>query len=348
MTAAFHMAAGTLQISMKTAVLAITRGGRKLACRITSGLHDCHYLDSKAGIAETMRRAWTEYDGLVCIMAAGIVVRSIAQLLENKQTDPCVIVCDESGRFVISLLSGHIGGGNALAEKISGLIGGQAVITTASDILGHTAVDIWARNHCLRAEDDGVFVRLSSLLLDSGRLRVLSDIEFADMPEDFILVDDARNADLIVSARTGFQGLSAQFLRPRNLVVGIGCNRGTTCRRIQEALIGTLTMHKLSIFSIRALASIDLKADEQGLLKFAETKNLELQLYSRDELNSVPGLKSSRTVYQAIGAHGVAEPAAILASNGGRLRVEKVKWPDVTIAIAVSSPQRPVTCSSSV
>jgi cobalt-precorrin 5A hydrolase len=319
---------------MKTAVLAITSGGRKLAQRISAGLTDSHNLLCEEGIARTVRKSWKEYDGFIFVMASGIVVRSIAPLLENKRTDPCVVVCDESGQFAISMLSGHLGGGNALAEEIAKVVGGQAVITTASDILGHTAVDMWARTNALVPENDTVLTTLSSILIDSGKLRILSDIELGVLPADFVRVDDGCNADLIVSVSTDWQGMSAQFLRPLTLAVGIGCNRGTSSRQIQEALAETLIKHALSFFSISTLASIDLKADEQGLIEFAETKKMPIQFYSSDELNKVAGLKRSQIVYQSTGAYGVSEPAAILASGGGKLIVEKTKWSDVTIAIA--------------
>jgi cobalt-precorrin 5A hydrolase len=117
-------------------------------------------------------------------------------------------------------------------------------------------------------------------------------------------------------------------------VVGIGCNRGTPAQQIEWALRATLDKYRLSFLSIGLLASIDLKADEQGLLEFADHMKLPLRFYSRSELNRIPGLKRSSAVFQAIGAYGVAEPAAIQASDGGRLIVEKMKWRDVTIAIA--------------
>ena len=334
MTTVFHMVVETPRIKMKTAVLAITSGGRQLAQRISAGLKDSQTLLCEEGIARTVRESWKEYEGFIFVMAAGVVVRSIAPLLENKRTDPCVVVCDESGQFVISMLSGHLGGGNALAEEVAKVVGGQAVITTASDILGHTAVDMWARDNALVAENHTVLTTLSSLLVNSGRLRILSDIKLGDLPPDFVQVDESCNADLIVSASTGWHGISAQFLRPLTLTAGIGCNRGTSSRQIQEALLETLTKHALSFFSINTLASIDLKADEQGLLEFAETKNLPIQFYSSNELNKVAGLKRSQIVYQSTGAYGVSEPAAILASGGGSLIVEKTKWSDVTVAIA--------------
>ena len=137
---------------MKIGIIAITRGGRELAARLSGSAHGCStLLEKEAGekVADTIAANWRHYDGFICIMATGIVVRAIAPLLVDKLTDPCVVVLDEKGRHAISLLSGHVGGGNALARKVAGLLGGTPVITTASDTLELVALDLWAKEQQL-------------------------------------------------------------------------------------------------------------------------------------------------------------------------------------------------------
>ncbi|MBU1639150.1 MAG: cobalt-precorrin 5A hydrolase [Proteobacteria bacterium] len=317
---------------MKIALLAITAGGKALAAKLTAKLADATFVEGPEKFSPTLAAAWPHYDAFICIMASGIVVRALAPLLHDKKTDPCVVVLDEQGRYVISLLSGHLGGGNDLARHVATLCGGQAVITTASDVLGHIALDIWARDHALQVADKARFTLAMTQLVNSGSLKVYSDIELPEWPADFLMVDKADQAELIISFRQKVSG-HKPHLHPCNLVAGVGCNRGTPVAAFAEAFNELCTNHNLALASLRNLASIDLKNDEKGLLEFARQNRYPLAFYSKDELNNVPGLTPSAAVLKATGAQGVAEPAAILSSNG-QLIIGKQKWQDVTIAVA--------------
>lgn len=317
---------------MKIAIVAITDGGNKLARRIADGLDRAVLLDASSGVATAVASAWPEYDGFVLIMACGIAVRTVAPLLRNKNEDPCVVVCDELGNNAISLLSGHLGGGNALAREVAALTNGTAVITTASDTLALTSLDLWARDLGL-AWDKEDMTRLSGLLVNRGQLKVYLDSPLPELPSDLLEVKEVREADMIVSPRTDWPEGKA-VLHPRSLIVGIGCNRGTSMEQIEQAVVETLAAHTLSRRSIDRLASIDVKSDEVGLLEFARSWDLEIEFYSKDQLNSIAGLERSEVVFRATGAYGVSEPAAQLASNHGRLLVAKTKNQDVTIAVA--------------
>jgi cobalt-precorrin 5A hydrolase len=296
-------------------------------------------VSSRGSIHKTLAHAWQEYDRLICIMAAGIVVRGIAPLLRDKTTDPAVVVCDEQGRFAISLLSGHLGGGNALAHRVAELLGGQAVITTASDVLGHTALDIWARDLGLAVADRHRLTSVMAKLVNTGSVSLYSEYPLPKLPPDIILHDDPASADLLISCRTDLgsdcgTGKAAVLLHPKSLTAGIGCNRDTPAPEIEQALREACAEHNLAPQSVRSLASIDLKNDEPGLLDFARSKGYTIDFYNRDQLNGVDGVSTSAAVLKATGAKGVAEPAAILSSGNGLLLVKKMKWPNVTVAIA--------------
>ena len=131
-----------------------------------------------------MARVWADYGEIVCIMAAGIVVRTVAPLLRDKYQDPAVVVCDERGRFAVSLLSGHLGGANDLARRVAELTGGQAVLTTASDVLGRTALDLWCRDLGLIPADKAALTRAMGLLVDRGGLTVWSRYPLPPLPAD--------------------------------------------------------------------------------------------------------------------------------------------------------------------
>ncbi|HEB69472.1 MAG TPA: cobalamin biosynthesis protein CbiG, partial [Desulfobulbus sp.] len=123
-------------------------------------------------------------------MATGIVVRTLAPLLQDKRLDPAVVVCDEKGRFAVSLLSGHLGGGNALARQVAAILGGQAVITTASDVLGRTALDLWAHALDLQVADKRALTRIMGKLVNHGSVTLHSDYPLPELPDDITMQDD--------------------------------------------------------------------------------------------------------------------------------------------------------------
>jgi cobalt-precorrin 5A hydrolase len=323
---------------MKIAVIALTRGGEKLAEKICRLQPDCFMDRRTVPVFTKMTELWQEVDCLICVMAAAIVVRGLVPLCQNKKNDPCVLVLDEKGRFVISLLCGHLGGGNRLAIDLARKLGGQAVITTASDVTGHTALDLWAEKNSLLAENRKKLTAMSAKLVNEGWLQLFSEYEIVSLPDDFHPVSTPSNADIIVSNRAypDFHGL---LLRPRALTVGLGCNRGTGKEAFQAALDELCQDEGLARKAICNFASIDLKNDEQGLLDFALAEGFPLHFYTKEQLNLVQGVSTSAAVLAATGAKGVAEPAAVLGAETdlgpGQLIVRKKKWKDVTAAVAM-------------
>jgi cobalt-precorrin 5A hydrolase len=322
---------------MKTAVIALTKGGEILAERIAAALDGCRLCRPEKGVMAEIGRLWAEVDGLICIMAAGIVVRAIAPLCKDKKTDPCVLVLDEQGEFVVSLLSGHLGGGNALARELSRITGGRAVITTASDVTGHTALDLWIAANGLIPANPALLTAMSARLVNEGSLDLFSDQDLAGLPADFCRQKKMDLADIVISPVVQ-QGYNSLWLIPKNLFIGFGCNRGTTIAEFEAALDDLCRGHGIDRRAIAGLASIDLKNDEEGLLGFAEKLQLPIRFYTKDELNAVTGITPSPAALKATGAQGVAEPAAILAAStqkeSGRILVRKLKWKNVTAAVA--------------
>ncbi|MBW2658007.1 MAG: cobalamin biosynthesis protein [Deltaproteobacteria bacterium] len=318
---------------MKLAFIAITSGGTELAGRLIPDLTNAALLPRGEKIAATVAAHWQEYDGFVFIMSAGIVVRTIAPLLVHKHSDPCVIVMDEKGQNVISLLSGHIGGGNRLARHLASLTGGSAVITTASDTLQLVPLDLWARYQHLHIDSRDKLTSASATLVNHGYLRIYADIPVDSLPQGLEQTSDWQKADIIVSHRDIFPE-EATIFRPENLVVGTGCNRGTPAAEFEECLEELLTKCKLSRSSIRNLASIDKKNDETGLLQFAENNHWRIDFYDKDAINTLNNLEISVAALKAVGAIGVAEPTALLSSRTNLLISRKRKWKNITMAIA--------------
>jgi len=316
----------------RCAVLALSRGGCALGRRLAESLGG-DFFACKGQVAATVAQIWDRYQAIVCIMATGIVVRTIAPLLRDKYRDPAIVVCDAQGRFAISLLSGHLGGANDLAQRVAAATGGQAVLTTASDVLGRTALDLWCRDLGLTPDDKGAFTRAMAKLVDQGTLAVWSRFSLPELPPDLKPVATRTAADLIIDSRT--EDTAAVLLPPKALVIGIGCNRGTPAEAIAQAVAATCRQQRLAPQAIARLASIDLKQDEKGLLEFARQQHLAIDFYSKDQLNQVEGVSTSEAVQRATGAKGVAEPAALLSAGpGSTLLVAKLKWTDVTTAVA--------------
>lgn len=342
-------------INKKTAILYITDNGLKLAERLKVWSPDAEIVKFVPAVVKDL---WAGNDALVFIMASGIVVRTIAPLLKNKKTDPAVVVLDDAGRFAISLVSGHLGGANELAEEIAKVLHGEAVITTASDVNGLPSIDLWARDHDLVVENWDALPIVSTRYINNGALRIYCDVP-VKLPDEFLRVVDPRFADVIVTNQLdvykgaprcsiigegcaiGACKVKGQvYLRPRNLSVGIGCNSNTSQEELEAVVSATLIEQNLSFLSIAGIATIDIKADEPGLKAFCAAHNFTLRTYRSDELNRIEGLDRSEIVFKATGAYAVAEPAALLAGSSTELLVRKQKKGNVTIAVAKAEREK--------
>lgn len=339
----------------KTTVFYITNNGKNLAEKLVDHLTDAKVMRFESS---TVQDIWASCNSLVFIMASGIVVRTIAPLLKDKKTDPAVVVLDEAGKFAMSLVGGHLGGANALAQEIARFLGGEAVITTASDVNGLPSIDLWARDNDLAVENWDALPIVSTRYINNGALRIYCTMSLK-LPDEFLRVVDPRFADVIVTNQldvykgaprcsiigegcaTGACKVKGQvYLRPRNLSVGIGCNSGTSQEEIEAVVRAVLEELNLSFLSIRCIATIDIKAEEPGLKAFCATHGFTMRTYRSDELNRIEGLDRSEMVFKATGAYAVAEPAALLAGCSTELLVRKQKKGNVTIAVAEAGREK--------
>jgi cobalt-precorrin 5A hydrolase len=300
-------------------------------------------------LRELVAELWPRMSGFVCLMATGIVVRLVAPLLAGKDRDPAVVVMDDAGRFAISLLSGHLGGANELAERCAFVIGARPVITTATDANDLPSFDMLAREHGWGIEELSRVKLLNSLLLDDEEIAVVDTTGLVRTwfhGRGRLTFFDSFVAGLRSSAK-GFlfvtnsvvppqlQAENLLVLRPRNLVLGVGCNSGTSAEEIEAVVAGQLKRLFLVSQSVRAVATASAKEHEPGLVAFAAGLGVPLICYTSEELNGVPvPSPPSAHARAAIGATGVAEPAALLASQGGKLLLAKVKSGNLTLAIA--------------
>ena len=349
---------------MTVAVIAFTRRGaelgRKLAAALSGALYAPARFAADAGAepvpaldAWTAAR-WEDSDALVFVGAAGIAVRAVAPHIRDKFTDPAVVSVDEGGRFAVPLLSGHVGGANELALRVAELTGGQAAVSTATDVNGLFAVDVWAKGNGLVITDRALAKEVSAALLEGKAVGFASDFGH---PCPAGLTQGPAEIGVWVTARTGAGPFSRTLrLAPKGLILGVGCRRGTERAAIEEAaaeaLAGYEPLAVAAVATIRgsyparasalagyeplavaAVATIDLKKDEPGLLAFCAARGLPLLTFSAGELSAVAGdFTPSDFVKGVTGVDNVCERAA--AAAGGRIVVPKLAKNGVTAAVA--------------
>ncbi|MCP4715254.1 MAG: hypothetical protein GY868_09070, partial [Deltaproteobacteria bacterium] len=276
-------------------------------------------------LKECIRVVFLEYASIVLIMASGIAVRMIAPLLKSKWEDPAVVCMDDSGRNVISLLSGHWGGANDLAEKCAQLIGGNPVITTESDVMGFPAVDlllkaiaggrvpanIEAARQLQQAVLDGEQIGFFPKELERFKnMQGHSHLHFYDDVE--ALLSSGCVAGIVVTHQSHHRVEAHDrflFVQPRDLVLGIGCHRGVGAGEIEQGIKKVLHAQGLYVSSIARICSIDRKQDEQGLLDYAHSRKIPLSFFSAKEITRAAGeVDCSEHVMKHMGVPGVSEP----------------------------------------
>lgn len=338
---------------MNAIIFSFTRNGAKISLQLQKYLDSCGF---KTGIFTTRRyrdvdpalreispslqemckEAFSRCRLLIFIGATGIAIRSIAPYIRSKTRDPAVLSIDEQGKFVIPLLSGHIGGANSLATGIAAVLKAVPVITTATDVNELFAVDEWAARHNMSIFNMDAAKTFASYLVDCKKVGVKSDFPIKGaLPKGLILAEEGPVGMAISLRKTVQPFVETVVLRPRILHLGIGCRRGTPMDKIEEMVIQELKKLKVTLSVVKGIASIDVKKDEQGLLAFADVSVLPVRFYSSAELNAVEGdFTPSAFVAQTVGVDNVCERAAVLDSGGGRLLLRKTARNGVTLAIA--------------
>lgn len=285
-------------------------------------------------LGEFVGEIFPEAKALVFFSAAGIAVRAVSPCLSDKYTDPAVLVIDESGNWCISLLSGHLGGANDLCREMAALTGAQPVITTATDAAGVFAADVWAKEQRLRIADREKAKRISARTV-AGETVYIFGAEAGTIPEKCgaVRTEDRTEADVIVSMfRKEQDREDALYLVPREAVLGIGARRGVSEEAVREAFSAFCGETGLLPEAVCGLRSIDLKAEEAGILAFSKAQDLPARFFSAEELNAVEGSFSrSGFVLEVTGVDCVCERSA--ASAGGGLLIGKHVYGPVTLAL---------------
>lgn len=343
---------------MKLAIISFTAQGSRLNGMLTEILsrdgYDCKsYANEKyaqeyglkplsCSLHDWTARMFEEADALLFIGAAGIAVRSIAPFLVHKSEDPAVVVMDEKGMFAISLLSGHLGGANELAGALANLTGAIPVITTATDVNGRFAVDLFAKKNGLYIADMTYAKAISADVLDEKEIGFFTEFPvLGEIPQELCLW----TPETVFAGTNGIcVTLDAQkklfkqtlCLIPRIVTVGVGCKKGTETEKIEEAVRFALSECGISGHAVEQIASIDLKAEERGIVETAKRLGVPFVTYSAQQLREVQGTFSASAFVKSVtGVDNVCERSALLASDSGKLLHQKTAGDGVTTALAI-------------
>ena len=346
----------------KIAVLAITKNGIEMSLRIKEHFSDFEifapikFLDNNEKIqwydestTQKIVDLFKSNDGIVCLFSLGAVIRLLAPHIKDKKTDPAVIVIDDNANFVISVLSGHLGGANELSNEIAEKIGSTPVITTAADVNKTIAVDLVGKEFGWKIDDDSNVTRISAFMVNKEKIGIFQNIgkkewwkgKFPENITFFSNKEDLKSSDskgylMITNDQIDDESLlkNSVVYRVPDLVIGIGLHWDTSKETILEGVNETLEKFELKQKQIARFVSIKKEKDVTGLIELGKEMNIPIEYIDRKELATITAPNPSETVQAFEGTASVSEAAAIKSSKG-ELIVEKQKFPpNLTVAIA--------------
>lgn len=338
---------------MKIAIISVSDKGKDIALNIKKHLdNDSTVINVDLfhkNVKKYLKIAFHEYDAIIAIMASGILIRSIAPYIQSKITDPAVLNIDDNGNFVISMLSGHLGGANKLTNKIANLIGATSVITTSSDINNKLGIDVLASDLYLSIDDTKEILFFNKAILD-GREISLTVNPNKNFDYLFDYLNSRKSLELNFSLNHSSKISEDEIkvsldnheiiLKEKKLVVGIGCRRGKECSKILNGFNKSLDVLNIDKSRVNSLASAEIKKDEQGILELSNELQIPVYFVDLDKLKLFESkdIQKSEFVKSKFGIYGVCEPSAlIVAGFDSELIFRKTSYDGVTIAIAISN-----------
>ena len=345
----------------KISAIAITKNGIKIGLSLKELYPSCRifapikfsYKDPKiewysASTSKKIAELFKTNDALICLFSLGAVIRLISPHIKDKKTDPAVLVIDDKANFVISALSGHLGGANELAEQIAKKLAATSVITTAADVNRTIPVDLVGKKFDWKIDDGSTVTKVSALMINGEKIGVYQDAGdknwwMSDLPKNVTMYssfDELKNSGskgfLIISDKIIESEIlkDAVVYRPLNLVVGVGLHWDTSKETIREGLQACLKKNKLSQLSIAKFASLKKPHDAKGLIEISREMNIPIEYFEKEDLANVDVPNPSQIVQAFEGTPSISEASAIKASRG-QLIVQKQKFPpNLNIAIA--------------
>jgi len=332
---------------MRTAIYCVSKTGYKTCLKVKENVYNNLHIYVSGRVANLLNlenennenliiinervpilleKTFNKYDLHIFVAATGAVVRIIEGKFKSKDTDPAVITIDDHANFVISLLSGHLGGANEECKKIANGIGAIPVITTASDVGGKIAVDTLSQKIKAKLNDLDGAKRVTSLIVNGENVSL-------HLPKNIVNHDENSAGAIIVSNR---KNIEISKIIPQNIFIGIGCKRGVSKEHIIEKLKYAMDKQNLELSSIKMAASAWIKSDETGLLEAMKELDIPIKFFEKEEILKLENLIEEKSEYvkKTIGVYGVSEPCAFLASSGkGTFLAKKIKLDGMTLSI---------------
>lgn len=324
---------------MRIGIISVTKQGDLIADKLKEILYAEVF--SKSSIEDFNIKSITEklmesYQAVIFIASTGIGVRSIAPFLKGKAVDPAVLVIDSCANFVISLVSGHLGGANELTLKVAEVLKAQPVITTATDNLGITAPDVIAKHNNFIIEDLKKAKYIAAKLVDGKKVAFIDDKQYIPLPKGYI--DNVEEAEGAVYVTNRIQGnwqnekfISLKLIR-RDVILGIGCRKNFDAEKMHKTVIKVLGENNIDIRAVSIVATVEIKKDEKAILELSKKFNAELKIFTLNEIKKIEDkYKGSDFVEKSIGVRAVCEPSVEL--SGGKLLTGKICCDGMTICI---------------
>ena len=336
---------------MKIAIISVSKKGYELSLKLKEKLDQDSTIIKNDIYHKNVKNIFPvlfyEYDAIIAIMASGILIRSIAPLVESKASDPAVLNIDDNGNFVISTLSGHLGGANRLTQKVAEMIDATPVITTSTDVNKKLGIDVIAKDLYFEIDNTSEILHFNKAILEG------KEISFTINPNpnysylyDYLNENALEiNVSISYSSKISPDEILAEVegheltLRKRKLVVGIGCRRGKECEKIHDALIKSFDDLNLALSRIDMLSSAEIKKDEKGLLELSDKMEIPINFVDLERLKLFESndIQKSEFVKSKFGIYGVCEPSALInAGFDSKLIYKKTSFDGVTIAVAIS------------
>lgn len=329
---------------MRFAVISLTLNGAHIAGKISAALNKKHYAEHYTfykypfdgavefnDLSQLIKEIFYMIDGIIFVSAVGIAVRAISGFVRSKITDPAIIAIDESGRFAVSVLSGHLGGGNELTEFIANVTGACAVVTTATNTGKKFSPDSFAAANFLHICSMDMVKKIAASVLNDVKIGIDSDYPYKNKHFD---TDNNSDYGICISDDTSKKPFKYTLnLSPKKISVGIGCKKNLDSEIFENFIIKMLASESIELKNVRCISTIDIKRNETAVIRFCRKYAIPLNFYSSQQLMNVKGrFSESEFVKMVTGVDNVCERSAVV--GGGRLIVKKHSENGMTFAAA--------------
>lgn len=332
---------------MKTAVISVTKQGDAIADKIKTHFAVDIFSKLKTNsfdINSISRVCMENYSEIIFIASTGIAVRSIAPFVKSKDIDPAVIVIDCTGKYVISILSGHLGGANKLSIEIANIIGAEPIITTASDNMGFTAPDMIAKEFQLQIENLKKAKEIAAFMVAGKKIGFIDDemkitcpigyeattLENINDFEGLVYITNKKNLDFQEEYRST-KTVVLKLIR-KNIILGIGCRKNYDSEKMLKQVFEVLKQYNINKRAIKCISTVEVKKEETAIINLVETLKCKFEIWEIDEIRAVQHKYiGSDFVEKTIGVRAVSEPCVEL--SGGIFLLQKFCYEGMTLSI---------------